>query len=303
MKPVPSHPARLLSALLIGLGLGLAVDAAMAADWPQFLGPDRNGVSSDPVATHFPAQGPARVWRVAVGHGFSGPVVSAGKVVLFHRRGDQEVLEAFDVKDGKSLWTAAHAATYVDDFGFDDGPRATPSIDHNRVFAFGADGVLVCVDFESGRQLWSVDAHRDLGSEKGFFGFACSPLVAGRLVLVSVGGHDGAGVAAFEADSGKLAWKATDHEAGYSAPVLMESGGRRLAVFFTRSGVVGLDPAGGAVQFEFPWRSRQQASVNAATPLIDGDRIFVSASYNTGAVLLRVKPGGVEKVWSGDDVL
>jgi outer membrane protein assembly factor BamB len=127
--------------------------------------------------------------------------------------------------------------------------------------------------------------------------------VAGKLVLVNLGGSGGAGITAFDTESGKLAWKATDHEASYSAPVLMDSAGERLAVFFTRSGVVGIDAQAGKVRFEYPWRSRQQASVNAATPLIDGDRVFVSASYNTGAVLLRVKPGGVEKIWSGDDSL
>jgi len=131
----------------------------------------------------------------------------------------------------------------------------------------------------------------------------CSPLLEGDAVLLNIGGANGAGIVAFEKNSGKLLWKATDDEASYSSPTAAVIGGKRLAIFFTRHGLVALDPQNGKVQFDFPWRSRINASVNAAAPLVIDDLIFISASYQTGAVLLRVHENKLERVWAGDDLL
>jgi outer membrane protein assembly factor BamB len=132
---------------------------------------------------------------------------------------------------------------------------------------------------------------------------ACSPLIEGNVVLLNIGGTESAGIVALEKPTGKLAWKATDHEASYSSPMAASINGQRCALVFTRNGLVALNPIDGKTRFEFPWRSRMSASVNAATPLVTGDFIFLSASYGTGAALLRAKGNAVEKIWSGDDVL
>lgn len=275
---------------------------AMAGDWPQFLGPKRDGVSLEQFDFD-PGFEPRPLWAHEVGTGFAGPVVSGDRVLLHHRRGDQEVLEAWKTQDGTPLWTQTQPATYRDDFGFDNGPRATPTVAEGRVFTVGAEGRLSCVTLANGAQEWSVEAGKSVGADKGFFGFACSPLVFRDLVVVGLGGRPAAGVAAFEVGTGRLRWKSGDHEAGYASPVLAELWGATQAVFLTREGLRIVVPETGATLVEYPWRSRQHASVNAAIPLVLGDQVFLSASYGTGAILLDLRKRAPVKVWSGDQSL
>jgi outer membrane protein assembly factor BamB len=284
--------------------LGLSVSAQ---DWPQFLGPQRNGVyTGPPLATTWPASGPRKVWQKPIGTGFAGPVVAGGRVILFHRVSSEEVVEAFDARTGASQWRAAYATSYRDDFGFDEGPRSVPVVANGRVYTFGAEGQLHALDFATGKKIWSEDTMRRFRVRKGFFGAAGSPLVEDGRVLVNVGGTTGdkdAGIVAFSADTGAVLWTATNHEASYSSPVGATLGGKRRVLFFTRQGLVGLDPAAGTVLFQKSWRSRSQASVNAATPLVVGDLVFISAAYETGASLLRVQNDRLSEVWSSDDVM
>lgn len=289
-----------IAPVFTGVFLWLAPPAARAADWPQFLGPNRNGSTTNAITTAFPKDGPTRLWRRQVGQGFSGPVVAEGKVILFHRVANEEVLEAFDTRSGVPRWRHAAPTAYVDDFGFDEGPRGAPCVRDGRVFTFGAEGRLSAVSLADGKSLWAVDTKARFQADKGFFGFACSPLAEGNLVLLNLGGGGDAGVAAFAADTGKLVWKLTDDEAGYASPVAMTRGGERLVLFFTRTGLEVVEPAAGKLRLRFPWRSRMNASVNAASPVVDGDEIFLTASYGTGATLLRFKAGKVEPAWSGD---
>jgi outer membrane protein assembly factor BamB len=274
-------------------------------DWPQFLGPSRNlVVPGEDLAAKWPAAGPAVVWKMPVGQGFSGPVVSGGKLILFHRVGDEEVVECLAAETGKPVWTSKYSTAYRDDFGFDEGPRSTPAIDGGHAFTFGAEGKLHCWDLQSGKYVWSVDTREKFRQDKGFFGIACSPLVEGDAVVLNVGGRDGAGVVAFDCGSGKVRWKATNDEAGYASPVAATLSGRRYVLSFNRAGLVALDPKDGAVRFTFPWRSRSHASVNAATPVVVGDSVFLSASYGTGAVLLKIAADAKPQAgWSGDESL
>jgi outer membrane protein assembly factor BamB len=276
----------------------------VASDWPQFLGVTRNGVcAEDELSLPWPKEGPPFRWKKKIGQGFSSPVVADGKLILFHRSDNKEVIECLSAKTGTRLWMFDYPTAYRDDFGFDEGPRATPAINDGKVYTFGAEGALHCLDFNSGKRIWSVYAQNEFKASKGFFGLACSPLVEGNAVLLNIGGAEGSGIVAFDCSTGKLLWKATSAEASYSSPVAATIDGKRYGLFFTRSGLAGLDPATGKVQFDFPWRSRAAASVNAATPLVIDDLIFLSASYETGAVLLRVKDNKAEKLWAGDDIL
>lgn len=275
-----------------------------ATDWPQFLGPTRNGVyPGNDLAETWPKEGPRTLWQRNVGQGFSGPVIAGRKLVLFHRVADKETVECLDAANGKTLWKFDYPTAYTDDFGFDEGPRATPSIAAGRIFTYGAEGMLHCLDFNTGKKIWSVDAKKQFNAPKGFFGIACSPLVEGNEVLLNIGGADGAGIVAFDAATGKVLWKCSDDPASYSSPVAATVNGRRFAFFFTRRGLVAVDPANGKIQFQFPWAPRINASVSTATPLVIGDMIFLSASYGAGAILLRVRDNAVEKIWSADDVL
>src|SRR5207244_421762 len=162
--------------------LGGAVVLAPAQDWPQHLGPTRDGV----YAGELPARRVA--WTKEVGQGFSAPVVAGGRLILFHRLRDRETVQCFDAKTGRQLWSYDYPTRYRDDFGFDEGPRATPAISAGRVYTFGAEGVLHALDFATGKKLWSVDTREKFGAAKGFFGAANSPLVDGGRVLLNVGG-------------------------------------------------------------------------------------------------------------------
>jgi outer membrane protein assembly factor BamB len=296
MKVRPLHLLLALSALL--------PVAAKAGDWPQFLGPTRDGVyAGNGVAASWGNAGPPVVWRRDVGQGFSGPVVADKRLVIFHRVGDREVVDCLDAETGKPIWSDASPTNYTDDFGFDEGPRATPTIAGGRVYTFGAQGALICRDFAIGKPIWTVDTAAKFGAAKGFFGMACSPLVEGDLVILNVGGKPDAGVVAFDAKTGEVRWHATSDDASYASPVAANIGGARRVFVFTAAGLAVLDPKDGSVVSKFPWRAPIRASVNAATPIVVGDSVFLSASYDTGAALLRVRGRELEKVWSGDDSL
>jgi outer membrane protein assembly factor BamB len=216
--------------------------------------------------------------------------------------GGEEVVESLDAANGNSIWRYAYRTTYRDDFGFDEGPRAVPVVADGVIYTFGAEGQLHAVDFAKGTRLWSEDTMKRFSVPKGFFGAAGSPLVDGSRVIANIGG-DNAGIVAFDAKSGKVLWTATDDDASYSSGVSATIAGRSSAVFLTRDSLVGLDPGSGAVQFQRRWRARLAASVNAATPLVIGDQIFVSAQYGPGAGVLRVNGSQLVDVWASDDVL
>jgi outer membrane protein assembly factor BamB len=292
---------RALIVVLLAAGASVA-----AADWPQLLGPARNGVYTGPLATSWPTGGPRKVWQKRVGQGFAGPVVVGDRLILFHRVANEETVDALDTKTGEVRWHYAYPTSYRDDFGFDEGPRAVPVVVNNRIYTFGAEGQLNALDLATGRRIWNVDTKSRFNVRKGFFGAAGSPLVEDGRVLANVGGMDGtkgAGIVAFNADTGAVMWTATNHEASYSSPVGATFGGKRTAVFFTRQGLIGLEPATGSVLFQRSWRSRTSASVNAASPLIVGDLIFVSATYETGAAVVRVQGSELKELWSSDEAL
>jgi len=273
------------------------------ADWPQLLGRDRDGVYHGPaLAESWGPGGPRVVWQKAVGSGFSGPVVAQGRVIVFHRIGDREVVESLDARTGAAQWSYGYPTSYRDDFGFDEGPRAVPVVADGVVYTFGAEGQLHAVALATGTRLWSEDTMRRYKVAKGFFGAAGSPLVEDGKVIANIGGK-GAGIVAFDAKTGKVLWTATDDEASYSSAVGATIAGRRYAVFLTRAGLVGVDPATGRVQFQRRWRARQAASVNAATPLVIGDLIFVSAEYGPGAGTLRYDGSSLAELWTSDDAL
>lgn len=286
------------------LVLGLLVSAGLsltAADWPQWLGPSRDGTTTETVS--WTEGEPRRLWKIAAGRGFAGPAIAGSRAYLFHRREKLEVLTAVETGAGKVLWETTHPTAYEDDFGFDDGPRATPAVAAGRIFTLGANGLLVARDVNDGRTLWQFDARSQVSAEKSFFGFACSPLLVGDAVLLNLGGTAGAGVAALEAATGKIRWQRTDHEAGYASPVPAELGGQKTVLFFTREGLVATDVAEGRERFSFPWRARMSASVNAASPLVKGTEVFLTASYGAGAVLLDCSGERPKQIWADDETL
>jgi outer membrane protein assembly factor BamB len=293
---------RLAIALAAAVAIAAAADAAIAEDWPQHLGPRRDGASSEPPPPAWPAAGPAVLWRHPVGESFAAPVVAGDRVFVFHRVGDEARLDCLRAADGKVEWTHRSPTRYRDDFGFSEGPRATPAVTADSVFLFGADGELEAVDRATGARRWIVATQARFGAEKGFFGAASSPLVVGNRLYLNVGGK-ASGVVAFDTADGKVVWATGSDDASYSSGVATSFAGRAAILFFTREGVVLAAADDGATLARYPLRSRNNSSVNAATPLLLGDRIFASASYGTGAVLLATASGKLEPVWSSDEAL
>lgn len=268
-------------------------------DWPQFLGPERNGVSTDPtkLVEKFPDNGPTVLWKTDLGKGFAGPLVVGQSVYIFHRVGGQAHLMALSAATGKQEWDFAYATNYKDSFGFDNGPRACPTVSGNSIFTYGAEGQVHAVARDSGKLLWERDLVEDFGSEQGFFGRAGAPLVVEDKVIVHPGGPD-ASVIALDKDTGKTLWKAGKQAAGYASPMLWESQGGPCIVCLLREGLMGLDPKDGKVLFETHYRSTMEASVNAATPVaINKEEFFTSSSYGVGAALWKQSAKGLEPVW------
>jgi outer membrane protein assembly factor BamB len=266
-------------------------------------GPNRDGHSTETKLNwNWPKEGPPVAWTKDIGHGWAGPVVVGDTLLLFHRVEDEEILAALEPATGKEKWTAKYRTRYRDDFMFDDGPRATPLVADGKVSTLGANGDLHAWELATGKKLWGKNVRDDYKADKGFFGVACSPIVVGGKLLVNAGGK-GAGVVAFEPATGKEVWKATDDPASYSSPTAAEIDGKTAAVFLTRFGLRVLDPANGKVMYELAWRPRLDASVQAATPLVWKDEIFLTVSYSTGAVVARLKGGELTEVWANDKSL
>jgi len=189
---------------------------------------------------------------------------------------------------GKEHWRFPLGETLVSKDG--SGPRSTPTIDGDRVYALGSRGGLYCLRLGDGKKLWDADLKARFDAPLPAWGFACSPLVDGELLLLSAGGRGGQSVVALDKMTGKTKWTALDDPAGYSSPVISKAAGTRQVVFFTGSAVAGLDPEKGDVFWRFPWETTQAA--NVATPIVRGDYVFISSGYNQGCALLRVVKNG-----------
>jgi outer membrane protein assembly factor BamB len=274
-----------------------------AEDWPQFLGPRRDGTSLEKgLLEALPKGGPRIVWQRDVGEGFSGPIVSGDRLILFHRLADEEVVECLNAATGKEIWKYTYPTSYRDALNKGDGPRSTPAIDGNNLITLGAEGTLHCLTLDGGKKVWSRSLTKDYKTPLGYFGVGTSPVVEQNLVLINVGGSK-AGIVAFDIKDGKEVWKATKDAPSYSSPAVCTVDGTRLAVFFTRTGAVVLDAKTGDVRFEKRWRAQIDASVNAATPLIIDNQAFFSTSYDTGALLIKLKKNGADEVWADENVM
>ena len=277
--------------------------AAAAGEWPQILGPNRNAIAADEqLADSWPGGKPRTVWQRTVGDGFAGIAVAGGRAVLFHRIEDREIAEAMDARTGKPLWKASFPTRYVSTIAPDDGPRCVPLIHNDHVYLLGAGGDLQCVSMDMGRQIWSRSLAKEFGAREGYFGSGSTPVVAEEQLLVNVGGRDGAGIVAFSLETGETLWKATDEEASYSSPTQANIGGRKRVIFVTRYNVVCIDPRNGEVAFRFPFGQRGP-TVNAATPLVFDQHLFVSASYGVGAVMAKLEAKVARPLWQSDEVM
>lgn len=280
---------------------------AQAGDWPQFLGPGRDSTALDEPAITGTSEA-VTAWSHGLGTGYAGAVVAKGRVIICHRQGNEIVTEAMNAADGKAMWKHTYATTYRDGFGFDNGPRAVPCIAEGKVITHGPEGIVQALDFETGALLWSCDTAAEYESPQGYFGRACSPLVTEGKVLLNIGGKNangGAGIVALDLQTGKLAWQATDDEAGYASPILIPED-KGVAAFFTRRGILLTQSSSGKVLADETFRADIDASVNAATPVPCGSgRLLFSAAYDVGAGLWQWDKAArkLTNVWKKPDAL
>ncbi|MFN6107786.1 MAG: PQQ-binding-like beta-propeller repeat protein [Planctomycetaceae bacterium] len=260
-----------------------------ADDWPQLLGPARTGVSAERgLLNRWPEAGPAEVWRVPGGVGMSGVVVVSDRALTLVQREGRQWAVCLAVDTGKELWRTDLAAAYRNPMG--DGPRSTPTVAGEQVFALTGQGTLAALKLQDGSAVWSVDLLDQLQASPADYGMACSPLVVGDRVIVTIGAAE-ATVVALDTRTGKILWRAgQDFPAGYSSPALLEAGGRKQLVVFHGAGALGLDPQSGAELWSYPYVT--DFSCNIATPLAIDGGIFLSAGENHGSVLLDLKPQG-----------
>jgi outer membrane protein assembly factor BamB len=274
-----------MSRALAWIALFTASQHALAADWPQWLGPRRDGSSPEMVQ---PWKGALKiVWKQPVGEGHSSPVLAGDKALLFSKSRDKndEVIEAFGAADGQRIWQQTYdRGNFKSLFG--NGPRGTPAIVDGKVYSFGITGILTCLDHQAGKRLWQVDTLKQYQAANLFFGASCSPLVEGNLVVVNVGGQ-GASIVAFDKDSGKEVWKSLDDKASYSSPIAIGNGDHRQLVFLTAKRLVSLSPKDGAVAWEFPLVDA--LSESSTTPVRAGNVVFAS-SITYGGVGLKLDP-------------
>jgi outer membrane protein assembly factor BamB len=261
---------------------------AVAADWPQFLGPNRNGISAETgLVDAFPQGGPKEVWRVKGGVGMSGVAISGGRALTLVQKDGKQWLLALDAKTGKTLWQTPLADEYENQMG--NGPRATPTIVGDKVLVYTGEGILAAVSVQDGKQLWSHNVVKEHGGERADYGMACSPLVVGKLVIVTAGAPKAA-VIAYDAASGKEAWAVGDELTGYSSPALLEVGGKQQIVAYTGSAILGIEPEDGKQLWRYEYET--EFGCNTATPISVDGRVFCSSGENHGSVLVGLQPEG-----------
>ena len=271
-----------------------------AHDYPQFLGPDRDGRLSGPrLARDWSASPPRPLWRQPIGAGWSGFAVVGDHAVTLEQRGEEELVSCYGLKTGELIWVHADRARFYDPIG-GLGPRATPAIDGLRVYTLGGTGILNALDLETGERLWSRNILEDNGAGVPVYGVSGSPLVIGGTVVVAAGGSGGNSLAAYDGASGERVWSGGSDPAAYSSPLLAELAGMRQILLLNEANVVGHEAGSGRVLWSYPWRGQTE---RVSQPVVlPGDRVFVSSGYGVGGKLFRIRrePGSdptVELLW------
>ena len=305
--------ARVFLLLLIFLLIGVV--ETFAEDWNDFLGPERNGKSLEKIdILPWGKTDPPIVWHKQIGTSYGAPTVANGRVFIFARHGRTARLTCMESTTGNELWRFEYPTDYEDMYGYNNGPRCCPVVDDDRVYIFGAEGMLHCVRVSDGEELWKVDTTTQFHVVQNFFGIASTPAIEGELLIVQIGGSppgspkdiwaangrpepNRSGIVAFNKHTGEVVYQIADELASYASPVFSTIDGRRWGFAFLRGGLVGFEPASGEIDFHYPWRHPKIESVNASSPVVAGNHVFISESYGIGSSVLKVYPDGYEVVW------
>jgi outer membrane protein assembly factor BamB len=295
------------------VGCAMSAGITSAEDWPQWLGPQRDGVWRETgIIETFPKDGPKVVWRVPIGMGYTGPAVASGKVFVLDRiladgvkaqtdpfakgkiPGKERVL-CLDEKTGTILWKHEYPAEYA--ISYAAGPRCTPTVDGDRVYTLGAMGHLYCLDASNGKPIWAKDFMNEYESFLPVWGFAAHPLIDGEKLICLVGGSNSRLVVAFDKKTGKELWatESCGGDFGYSPPMIYEFGGKRQIIIWHSRGVLGLEPENGKRIWRIDFESKAALTAPTARKVGD-DQLFITSFYN-GSMLLKVSATKAEVVW------
>jgi outer membrane protein assembly factor BamB len=275
------------------------VQVSADAGWPCLFGPTHDSACHESgLSLDWPASGPPELWRKEIGGGYSAPVLSGERLILFHRLGDEEVVECLDAASGESRWKFAYPTAYECQYKYSNGSYGTPVIDGDRVHAWGAEGKLHCLNLADGGLIWERSLSDDFQVEEDMFAVASSPLVEGDLLILNVGGSQpDAGIVALNKQTGDTVWTATGDGASYATPCPATIHGNRFVFVLTRAAIVALNPADGRMHWRIPFAAKSPEKINATSPVVWDDMLFVSA-YMVGSLCVRVLPDrGYEELW------
>jgi outer membrane protein assembly factor BamB len=301
-------PRSLLRFVCPGFFLLLCVQIGSASepgdDWPQFLGPKRDGIVRDKgLNLDWKAKMPATLWKVPIGNGFSSVIVVKDKIYTQAKRGLRDGVVCLDAKDGQENWFFDAVPSYIDTQKHGSGPRSTPTYHQGKLYCLFPMGELFCLT-TGGKKVWQANIFKDTGAKNlagqvFYWGVSMSPLVDGDLVIVQPGGTKNNSVAAYHKDTGKLAWTAGSDPIGYASPIAITVGGQKQLIVPTGQSVLGIESTKGQVLWRFPFGNEFNAT--CATPVWSNDLLFISAAYGTGSAALEIIPpdkNGAAKNWT-----
>ncbi|MFO0944391.1 MAG: PQQ-binding-like beta-propeller repeat protein [Planctomycetota bacterium] len=291
VDPRRARPGWCLTSLVLATLFWNCAWSADADPWPEWRGSKRDGISRETgLLQEWPKEGPKVLWSAPIGEGYSCFSVVDGRLYTMAQEGPKETILCFDATTGKEIWKCAYDSEFKCEEG--NGPRGTPTVDEDRIYAVGGNNVFHCVDAKTGEARWKKDLLAEFNAPNMPWGTSTSPLIDGDLVYVIPGGPEGNSIAAFDKRTGELKWKNLDDRAGYSSPLRMDMAGRPIILFFNAVALIGSDPATGKELFRYPWETQYRC--NIATPIHFQGKVFISSGYDQGCALVRISTKGDE---------
>lgn len=329
MPSVLSRFIVLIAAAVIQVNHARSDDAALANaapstnDWPEFLGPGGNGaVDATDLITKWSSDGPTKLWSKDIGAGYSAPSILGDRLVVFHRVKNEERIDCLNPATGAQIWSTSYPSSFRDPYGYNNGPRCSPLLRGDRCYTFGAEGVLRCSSLENGDTIWERNTHDEFEVPEAFFGVGATPILVDDILVVPVGGQPNACLVGMNANTGETLWSSVGKQTwdgvetgwrresnyewtgaemviSYSSPIAATFYGKQHVLCLSRQGLVSVDPQSGHENFKYWFRSEKHESVNAARPLVVGNRILISSTYGCGAAFLEVQPDGTsfKEIW------
>jgi outer membrane protein assembly factor BamB len=288
---IATFRAGLAAGALLSIAATLNV---VAEDWPRWRGPNVNGISAETGwSTVWPQDGLKKLWEAKVGIGYSTVSVSKGRLYTMGNTADQDTVYCLNADTGKELWKHTYACKQKDPNGY-HGTRGTPTVDGNRVYTVSREGHLFGLDADTGKVVWSKNYVTDFGAKIPTWGYAPSPLVEGDL-LIAEPGAKGASVVAINKADGKIVWQTGDDPAAYSSPIAFTWNNERCLAVLHAPALAGYRLKDGKELWRYPWKTSYD--VNATTPIIEGDKAFISTGYNTGCDLIQFSEQPPKGLW------